>query len=87
MYLIPKQHSFCIIFIIVNEPFGKNTLSYFPAQYRRDVPINSLGIVEGRLLFLSGPNNFSPIFSYCSPYFLVLYRVLSFCTLPQLLVV
>ena len=33
------------------QPFTKNALSSFLAQYRRAVTIDSLGMVEGRLIF------------------------------------
>ena len=36
--------------LLHQQSFAKNALSSFPAQYRRTVATNSLGIVEGRLV-------------------------------------
>ena len=50
-YVYDKETSLLLYHLLHQQPFAKNDLSFFPAQYRRDVATDSLCIVEGPLVF------------------------------------
>ena len=50
-YASDKETSLLFYHFLYQQPFAKNYLSSFLAQYRHAVTNNSLGIVEGRLVF------------------------------------
>ena len=50
-YASDKETSLLLYHLLHKQPFAKNALSSFPAQYRHAVATNSLGMVEGRLVF------------------------------------
>ena len=50
-YASDKETSLRLHHLLYKQPFAKNISSSFPAQYRRAVATNSLGMVEGRLVF------------------------------------
>ena len=57
-YASDKETPLLLHHFLHKQPFAKNALSFFPAQYRRDVATNSLCMVEGRLVFFrKGCNN------------------------------
>ena len=57
-YASDKETSLRLHHFLHKKPFAKNVLSSFPVQYRRAVATNSLGMVEGRLVFFrKGCNN------------------------------
>ena len=50
-YASDKETSLLFHHFLHKQSFAKNALSSIPAQYRRAVATNSLGMVEGRLIF------------------------------------
>ena len=50
-YAADKNQLFIIHHLLYHRPFEKVTLSSLSAQYRRAVANNTLGIVEGSLIF------------------------------------
>ena len=51
VYVADKEKALIFHHFLHHQPLRKNTLSYFPAQYRSTVDNNTLGIIEGRLVF------------------------------------
>ena len=59
LYASDKETALILYHWFHYQPFGKNTLSSFPAQYRNVVTNNSLDIVEVHLVFFQKvPNNY-----------------------------
>ena len=86
-YESDKETSLLLYPLLHKQPFANNTLSSFPAQYRRAIATNSFGIIECRLVFFekvaTAPNKICRIVVPIS-----LRRIFFlFCMLPQLLVV